>query len=294
MGALKNQMKDYMLTRGYSDKTIELYTCCVKCFSYHYLKSPLLISSKEIESFFLYLRKQKKSESTIHIYYEALKFFYSMHNIDNKLPYLNFTHCNERLPEVLSQQEVFQLLEQCNSLKYRTIFTLIYSAGLRVSEAANLKLSDIDFTRKQIFIRTGKNKKDRYTLLANETILLIQQYLQIYNPIDYLFYSKDITKRISTDCIEVYFKKLVSQCHINKNIHVHTLRHCFATHLLENGTSIFYIMHLLGHSNIQTTMIYLHMQSLEYLNIASPIDRYHFDLMHNRNTAQNELFLVSA
>lgn len=294
MGALKNQMKDYMLTRGYSDKTIELYTCCVKCFSYHYLKSPLLISSQETESFFLYLRKQKKSESTIHIYYEALKFFYSMHNINNKLPYLNFTHCNDRLPEILSQKEVFQLLEQCNSLKYRTILTLIYSAGLRISEAANLKLSDIDFNRKQIFIRTGKNKKDRYTLLANETILLIQQYLQIYNPIDYLFYSKDITKRISTDCIEVFFKKLVSQSHINKKIHVHTLRHCFATHLLENGTSIFYIMHLLGHSNIQTTMIYLHMQSLENLNIVSPIDRYHFDLMHNRDTVQNQLFLASA
>jgi len=294
MGTLKDQMKDYMITRGYSDKTIELYTCCVKCFSYHYLKSPLLISHKEIESFFLYLRQQKKSESTIHIYYESLKFFYSMHNMYHQLPYLNFTHCNNKLPEILSQKEVFYLLEQCNSLKYRTILTLIYSAGLRISEAANLRLSDIDFNRKQIFIHNGKNKKDRYTLLANETVLLIQQYLQIYNPMEFLFYSNDITKKISTDCIEIYFRQLLARSSIQKKIHVHTLRHCFATHLLENGTSIFYIMHLLGHSNIQTTMVYLHMQSLENLNIVSPIDRYHFNNMQNPDIAQNQLFLASA
>jgi integrase/recombinase XerD len=294
MGTLKDQMKDYMITRGYSDKTIELYTCCVKCFSYHYLKSPLLISYHEIESFFLYLKQQKKSESTIHIYYESLKFFYSMHNMNNQLPYLNFTHCNHKLPEILSQKEVFHLLEQCNSLKYRTILTLIYSAGLRVSEAANLRLSDVDFNRKQIFIRNSKNKKDRYTLLANETILLIQQYLQIYNPMEFLFYSNDITKKISTDCIEIYFRQLLARSSIQKKIHVHTLRHCFATHLLENGTSIFYIMHLLGHSNIQTTMIYLHMQSLENLNIVSPIDRYHFSNMNNPDITQNKLFLASA
>ena len=294
MGTLKKEMIDYMITRGYSDKTIELYTCCVKRFSNHYLKTPLSISYQEIESFFLYLRQQRKSESTIHIYYESLKFFYSMHNMNYKLPYLNFTHCNHKLPEILSQKEVFQLLEQCNSLKYRTILTLIYSAGLRISEAANLKLSDLDFNRKQIFIGSSKNKKDRYTLLANETILLIKQYMQIYCPIEYLFYSKDIAKRISPDCIENYFRQLLARSNIQKKIHVHTLRHCFATHLLENGTSIFHIMHLLGHSNIQTTMIYLHMQSLELLNIVSPMDSHHFDLMNNPKNIEKQPFLVSA
>jgi len=294
MGTLKNQMIDHMVAHGYSDKTIKLYTCCIKCFSYHYMKSPLNISFQEIESFFLYLRKQKKSESTIHIYYEALKFFYSMYNLKERIPYFNFSHCNNRLPEVLCQNEVFQLLEQCNSLKYRTILTLIYSAGLRISEAAKLKLSDIDFNRKQILIRNGKNKKDRYTLLANETILLLKQYMQIYNPVDYVFYSNDIAKNISTDCIQHYFKKLLSQCNISKTIHVHTLRHCFATHLLENGTSIFYIMHLLGHSNIQTTMIYLHMRSLENLNIVSPMDKYHFDPMQTPTIVGHQMLLQSA
>lgn len=217
-----------------------------------------------------------------------------MHNMRNRLPHITFTRINNKLPEILCQNEVFQLLAHCNSLKYRTIFTLIYSAGLRVSEAANLTLADIDFERKQIFIRNGKNKKDRYTLLADETIKLLKNYLQIYNPIEYLFYGNDICNKISIDCIQRNFKALVHDNEIIKNIHIHTLRHCFATHLLENGTSIFYIMQLLGHSNIQTTMIYLHMQSLDKLNIQSPIDKYKFDSNDCSRSSQAEFLLASA
>ncbi len=294
MGFLRNQMQDNMKTRGYSDKTIELYTSCVKCFSYHFMKSPLEITYKQIESFFLFLREKNKSESTIHIYYESLKYFYKMHNMKNRLPYMKFRQINNKLPDILCQKEVEQLLTNCKSLKYRTIFSIIYSAGLRVSEAANLKISDIDFERKIIFIKNGKNKKDRYTLLANETIILIKNYLQIYNPIDYIFYSNDICKKISVDCIQKAFKNLVQETKITKKIHIHTLRHCFATHLLENGTSIFYIMQLLGHSNIQTTMIYLHMRSLDKLNIKSPIDDLNLGTNDIRQTTQNHLFSASA
>ncbi len=293
MGILRNQMREYMQIQGYSEKTIKLYTCCVKCFSYHYMKSPLEISSKEIEAFFLYLRQAKKSESTIHIYYESLKYFYSMHNMRNRLPSITFTR-TKKLPEILCQKEVFQLLANCNSLKYRTIFTLIYSGGLRVSEAANLKLSDIDFERKLIYIQNAKNRKDRYTLLANETINIINNYLQIYNPIEYMFYGNDICKKISIDCIQRKFKMLVHDSKIMKRIHIHTLRHCFATHLLENGTSIFYIMQLLGHSSIQTTMIYLHMQSLDTLDIQSPIDKYKLPKTVSSTSSQCQLLSESA
>jgi len=294
MGTLRNEMENYMKIKGYSNKTIKLYTSCVKCFSYYFMKSPLDISSNQIELFFLYLRNAKKSESTIHIYYESLKFFYKMNKIKNRLPHITFSRIDNKLPEILCQNEVFQLLENCTSLKYRTIFTLIYSAGLRVSEASNLKLTDIDFARKQIFIRNGKNKKDRYTLLAEETIILLNKYLQIYNPIDCVFYSKDICKKISISCIQERFKDLVNVSNLSKKIHIHTLRHCFATHLLENGTSIFYIMQLLGHSNIQTTMVYLHMQSLDKLNIVSPIDKYKIDKNIDNTKIQQQLLLASA
>ena len=292
MGALKNQMIYDMKYKGYSIKTIKNYTNCVHSFSKHFMKNPLYISKNQIVEFFSYLRSNHKSESTIHIYYESLKYFYKMHNKLSILPKLSFPRINNKIPIVLSRSDTQILLLKSQSLKYKTILTTIYSAGLRISEATNLKLSDIDFSRKTIYIRNSKNKKDRYTILANETIKLLQQYINVYQPIDYLFYSNDITKKISTDCIQKYFKCHIRNCGFDASIHVHTLRHCFATHLLEEGTSIFYIMKLLGHSNIQTTMIYLHMQSLSSLNLKSPIDN--MIINPSNDTSNGNFELISA
>ncbi len=272
MGTLKNEMIYDMKYKGYSIKTIKNYTYCVHSFSKYFMKNPLYISKDQIINFFSYLRSNNKSESTIHIYYESLKYFYKMHNRLSNLPKLKFPRINNKIPVVLSKSDIQIFLQKCNSLKYKTIFSVIYSAGLRISEATNLKLSDLDFSRKTIYIRNSKNKKDRYTILADETIKLLKDYINIYRPIDFVFYSNDISKKISTDCIHKHFKAHIRYCEFDSTIHVHTLRHCFATHLLEEGTSIFYIMNLLGHSNIQTTMVYLHMQSLSSLNIKSPID----------------------
>jgi integrase/recombinase XerD len=272
MGSLKEKMTNHMRMNGYAPKSVKLYISCVGLFSRHFKKSPLFITRSEIESFFIYLRARNKSDSTVHMYYESLRYFYKMHDLQNRMPYMTFRHINNKLPAILSQVDVRTLLGNCASLKYRTIFSLIYSAGLRVSEAANLRVSDIDFTRKVIFVRNGKNKKDRYTLLANETINLLRNYFQVYRPVSFAFYSNDITKGISTDCIQKYFRKTALAILNNPAVHVHTLRHCFATHLLENGTSIFYVMQLLGHSSILTTMKYLHMQDLDRLGLVSPLD----------------------
>ena len=293
MGILKDQMISNMKLHGYSEKTIKTYTSCVQAFSYYFNKSPLDIVEEEIQNFILCLRTAHKSDSTIHIYYESIKYFYKMHNQLYKLPKISFPGIYNKIPIVLSKSEIQEILQKCKSLKYKTIITIIYSAGLRISEATNLKLSDIDFTRKIILIRNGKNKKDRYTILANEAMILLKQYLTVYNPANYLFYTKDIWNRISTDCIQKYFKKLITLCGFNSSIHIHTLRHCFATHLLEGGTSIFYIMNLLGHSNIQTTMVYLHMQSLDKLCIKSPIDNMNISLCNDTNNG-NSLLLESA
>ena len=289
MGILKDQMISNMKLRGYSEKTIKSYASCVQTFSYYFKKSPLNIVKEEICEFFLHLRNAHKSDSTIHIYYESIKHFYKMHNQLAKLPKISFLRISNKIPIVLSEAEVQKILKQCTSLKYKTIITIIYSAGLRISEATNLKLSDIDFARKTIFIRNSKNKKDRYTILANTTITLLKQYLTVYNPANYIFYANDIYNRISNDCIQKYFKKHILKCGFDSSIHIHTLRHCFATHLLENGTSIFYIMKLLGHSNIQTTMIYLHMQSFDKLCIKSPIDNIDICLYDKTNNCDNFL-----
>jgi integrase/recombinase XerD len=273
MGKLRDHMIDYMTLHGYAVKTIKSYTTCVNTFSRFFMKSPLAISSEEILSYFLKLRRQHKSEATINIYFASLMFFYSLHGMSDIMPKISIHRKARSLPTILSRSEVVSLIESCTSMRVKTILSIIYSAGLRISEVVNLKVADIDFDRRTIFIRNSKNRKDRYTILAKKTEKLISDYMNVFKPKDYLFFSKkDITHPISEDFIQAKFRSLVMKVGIKKKVHVHTLRHCFATHLLENGTSLFYIMNLLGHSNIQTTMIYLHAQATDISRIVSPMD----------------------
>ncbi len=273
MGMLRDQMVDFMTLHGYAVKTIKSYTTCVNTFSRFYMKSPLAISTEEILRYFLKLRRQNRSEATINIYFASLMFFYSLHGMPGRMPKISIHRNARSIPTILSRSEVVDLIESCTSMRVKTILSIIYSAGLRISEVVNLKVADIDFDRRTIFIRNSKNRKDRYTVLAKKTEKLINDYINVFKPKNYLFFSKkDIARPISEDFIQARFRSLVMKAGLKKKVHVHTLRHCFATHLLENGTSLFYIMNLLGHSNIQTTMIYLHAQATDLSRIVSPMD----------------------
>jgi integrase/recombinase XerD len=294
MGKLQAQMIMTMRTHGYSDKTIKLYTASVRALARYYRKTPLDVTKQQIADFIHSLRVGSKSESTIRVYFEAIKFFYRLHGLAERIPSISFRRIAQKIPVILSQDEVSSLLENCASLKFKTLFALIYSAGLRVSEAANLRVEDIDFARKTIHVKNGKNGKDRLTILADETASLLQRYYRVFYPQKFVFYSKDIMGNISVDCIQRRFKRLCAEQCPHKSVHIHTLRHCFATHLLENGTSIFYIMKLLGHSNIQTTMVYLHMESLENLKIRSPIDSQRFQAGKRAVIREQSLFQESA
>jgi len=293
MGQLKIDMIDYMTIRGYSHRTIKLYTNCIKILANHYSSSPLKLSTIDLYNFMLFLKKSNRSDSTIHIYYESIKFFYSMHNKKEIVPKIDFIKRPKRLPEVLSHDEIANILNKCKDLRFKTILYLLYSSGLRLSEVINLNRSDIDFKRRTIFVRNSKNNKDRYTLLSIEAEKIINNYFIVFNPKSIIFYnSKNNDKRISPSCIQRQFKNLVIKSGITKRAHVHTLRHSFATHLLENGTSIFHIMHLLGHAHIQTTMIYLHVQASEISNIVSPLDLVFTKT--NRINEHDTLFLETA
>jgi len=272
MGQLKDHMINFMTVRGYSPKTIKAYTIAVEAMALHYMKSPLLLSSADVENYFLHLRNQSLADATIHLAHHAVRFFYRIHGVHNMVPKMRFPGKYNHLPSVLSRIEVASLLANCPDLKSKTIFHMIYSCGLRISEAINLRLSDVDFERKTIFVRRGKSKKDRYTVLGDRMIQLLREYYSLYSPEDRLFFSRTKERPISTDAIQRKFRQLVAKTELPKKVHVHTLRHCFATHLLENGTNIVYIMRLLGHSSIQTTMIYLHVQSMESMNVQSPVD----------------------
>jgi site-specific recombinase XerD len=209
------------------------------------------------------------------------------------MPRLKFRRMRYRVPVILSQEKVAMMLDSCKSLKYKTIFALAYASGLRISELGNLTLADIDFDRKQVYVRKSKNGLSRYSILGDKAAQLLRTYMNVYRPHSFLFYNpKDSTIRISNGAIRRALRKLLLGNGIDpREVHMHTLRHCFATHLMESGTSLFHIMHLLGHVSISTTMVYLHMQNLGKLNITSPIDLL---MPHPSGDVGNDLFAVTA
>jgi site-specific recombinase XerD len=176
------------------------------------------------------------------------------------------------LPEVLSEEEVVMILNSTENLKHKAMLITIYSAGLRVSEFINLKIKDIDSNRMQIRVEQGKGKKDRYTLLGKKTLEILRKYVAEYKPIVWLFEGTK-GEQYSRRTINEILKKSVDKTNIKKRITVHTLRHSFATHLLEAGTDIRYIQSLLGHSSGKTTEIYTHITTKGFDQIISPLDK---------------------
>ena len=173
---------------------------------------------------------------------------------------------------VLSKEEVGAVLDRIHNLKYRAILMTIYSGGLRLGEAIGLKVSDIDSQRMMIRVRRAKGNKDRYTLLGNRALEMLRIYWKAYQPKDLLFPSRRPGQAICPTGVQKAFKDALHETKIKKNASVHTLRHSFATHLLEEGTEIPYIQNLLGHSDARTTAIYLHVAKKKLSKIVSPID----------------------
>ncbi|MEZ2416222.1 site-specific tyrosine recombinase/integron integrase [Muriicola sp. E247] len=176
-----------------------------------------------------------------------------------------------RLPIVLSRQEIISLLRSTANLKHRTSLALLYSAGLRISELLNLKKADIDLDRRQIRIEKGKGRKDRYVLMAESVVPLLHNYLITYNPVEYLIEGAD-GGPYSAGSVRNFLRKACKKAGIRKRVTPHTLRHSFATHLIENGVNMRHVQELLGHSKPETTMIYTHIAKKDLLQIRSPLD----------------------
>lgn len=177
----------------------------------------------------------------------------------------------KKLPEILSKKEVKIILASIKNLKHRVLLSLLYASGLRIGEALSLKETDIDSDRMLIFIRGGKGKKDRYTLLSVKILEDLRTYYRAYRPKMYLFEGQYGGMYSPTSARQV-LHRAVKATGINKNIRLHTLRHSFATHLLENGTDLRYIQQLLGHQNPKTTMIYTHVSTQSLSKITNPFD----------------------
>jgi integrase/recombinase XerD len=274
MSELRNKMKMDLELRGYSPKTMEYYIGNVMRFAQYFKKSPDLLGENEIYEYLHYCITEKNlSEGTVNLVHSALKFFYTKTlGRDWRVEKLARIKERRKLPVVLSQAEVKSIFDVTENLKHKAILMTIYASGLRVSEAANLKVTDIDSKNMQIFIRNAKGKKDRYAILSKANIEILREYWKEYHPKTFLFGSRFGDNAISVRAIQEIFKDAKDKAGIKKAATVHTMRHSFATHLLEAGTDICYIQRLLGHTCINTTTIYLHLRRMDLLNITSPLD----------------------
>lgn len=274
----KNQLiskyKHQLTLKNYSSSTIESYLNGLHKFI-GYIKTQNIdsVDDQVISDFLIWCKKDKGyGYSSMKQIVASLRFLYEVvlrkdidfnFNIGMKKP--------SRIPVVLSVQEVERLLKSFTNLKHKAIFTLMYSAGLRLSELLNLKIKDIDSDRLQVRIDQGKGQKDRYSILSKKVLDMLRVYVKEYQPKDYLFEGQNGGK-YSAASIQTLMRKHVLLCKIHKNATPHTLRHSFATHLLDNGTDTRFIQELLGHKNISTTQIYTHVSSKKLEHVKSPVE----------------------
>ena len=272
MYQLIEKMTDDMQLRSYSPKTIYAYISHVKRFEKHFEKHPARLGEKQIRQYLLHVISQGISSSYANGCYSALRFLYETSlGMDWNMKNIPRSKKQSKLPVVLSLQEVSSIFDAVSNLKHKAILMTTYDAGLRVSETANLLISDIDSSRMSIFVRQGKGQRDRYSLLSQPNLLLLREYWRQYKPSSYLFPGISSDTPISIRTIQQVFYDARKKACIDKPASVHSLRHSFATHLLEAGTDLFRIQQLLGHFNLGTTSRYLHMVQGKVLQVKSPL-----------------------
>jgi len=258
---------------GYSTSTIFNYSRAVAKISLHFKKSILDLDPDEVNEFLYLIAKDKGASSTYfkHSVY-GLRFFFRLYDLEDrvlKMPTISHDH---KLPVVLSKQDLKRLFFASQRLKQRVLLSLIYSAGLRVSEVCNLKITDIDSNRMQIRIVKSKGKQDRYVPLSDYVLKGLRKYMLSVRPKIYLFNGKIKGEPLGKGAVQQSFRLAVKKAGINKEVSTHSLRHTYATHLLEQGVDIVTIKELLGHAHIQTAMLYLHVAKVNRINAHSPLD----------------------
>jgi integrase/recombinase XerD len=266
--------------RGRTPNTIKNMVWSIKNFSKFYNQPPEQLGEHDIINYLDYCINQKKlCRGTVNAINSALKFFYVVTLegswSDLRIPRIRY---DKKLPSYLTKEEVKVLLDNITYLKHKAILSTIYSSGLRVSEAVNLRISDIMSKEMKIRVRVGKRNKERYTLLSEKNLLLLREYwkkfgCKNYSPEDYLFVSRQTGEQLTNRGVEAAMEKAVKKAGIARKATPHTLRHSFATHLMNDGVDLVTIQALMGHSNIKTTSIYLHVKDYQTLNITSPLDR---------------------
>lgn len=274
MTSLRKKMIEDMKLRRLSQKTQTLYVSAVAGLARHYNLSPALLDKDRIQSYLLHLMEERQlAWSTCNVAVAALRFFYTQTlGWDSMRLGIPPMRSQKKLPEILSIEEIERLFRCASSLKNRVVLMTTYAAGLRVSEVVNLRISDIDSKRMTIKVRQGKGNKDRHTILSDRLLTELRAYYREYKPPVWLFYGSYTGEQMSTGTAQTIYYNAKDRAAITRQGGIHTLRHCFATHLLEAGVDLRTIQSLMGHTSIMTTMNYLRVTSKKLAATRSPLD----------------------
>jgi len=274
METYREQMQRDMVLRNLSTKTQYLYHNAARGLEDHFRRPPDQLNEDEVKAFLVSIVEDKKlSQSTLKITYSALRFLYETTLkkgwVIDRIPYPKTV---KALPHVLDKIEIRRIIEATVNLRQKAMLMVTYSAGLRASETARLRITDIDSIRMMIRVDQGKGNKDRYTLLSQIALETLREYWKEYRPKVWLFPGANPEHYVSVSYIQVGFKRAKTKAGITKPASCHTLRHSFATHLLEAGVDLHTIQVLLVHSSIRTTTIYLHVSKKNLAKVISPLD----------------------
>jgi site-specific recombinase XerD len=276
MSPLRRRMIEDMTVRNLSPATQRSYVHAVAKFSRFFGRSPARLSLEDVRAYQVHLATNGISWPALNQTVCALRFFYGVTlgrgDLPERIPYAREP---QKLPVVLSADEVVRFLEAVVGLKHRTALTTAYAAGLRAAEVASLKVADIDSRRMVIRVEHGKGGKDRYVMLSSQLLGILRTYWPLVRPRHWLFPGRDADRPLHPSALHDACRCARAAAGLDKRVTVHTLRHSFATHLLESGTNLRIIQVLLGHNNLQTTARYTHVATSTIGRTQSPLDRLH-------------------
>jgi len=283
---LENYRRDLAL-RGYSPRTQNTYHRNIVCFLEYCKESPETITRETIKDYLYHLIKDKKlSESSLRQARSAICYFFSQTiGRDVEVENIPVQKKKRKLPEVFTVEEVFRIIHSADNLKHKTILMLTYSSGLRVGELVNLKVNDISRESMRLKVRDAKGGKDRYTLLSEICLNQLEQYWKAYRPANWLFCGQKPGTQMSIRAVQHAYHRAKKRAGITKQCGIHTLRHSFATHMIETGSGVFQLQKFLGHRHLATTLVYVHLNE-EKTVARSPLDvyadRFKNEKQHNR------------
>ena len=272
-----DKLNEDLILRGSSQSTINLYTKHVRNFLVFTNKEVDDVNELDVRKYLLFLNGKHLSKATINNYQAGIRFFFA-YTLNRAMNYLQMPRMKEDnvLPVVLTRDEIDRLLDNTENIKYKAMFALGYGSGLRISEVISAHVNDIDSKEMTFHVQISKRNKDRHTVLSQQSLQLLRQYwreCKPYNPDNLLFPGNNASGMMSEGAINGAFKRALDAAGIQKPASFHSLRHSFATHLLEDGTDLFTIKELLGHSSISSTAVYLHLANVKRNNATSPADR---------------------